>query len=165
MSDIIFTIAQMGLALVPGESSPDDFAAVMDKLKVAKEQLKEMESSVEEIVTAHIEATGHDLVIGSIRYYVGNKRTIKARDNAAVLQALLLQQFGVEDIALNYMASQPWRYGAIRDAIRPDLFGMLFEVIEEPELKEGKTTKRLQKTDDRFLKGGAGKKQPTLAQD
>lgn len=135
---------------VTATTPSDDIAATLEKLAAYLERGKELKELLESRLKEIIEETGHDIEVGTVRYYVGDKRTTKCRDAGEAVRSLL-ETLGAEGLA-PLLASQPLRYGACKQVLPADEYDRLFEVVVERELKEGKPLKRLQKIDTRFIR-------------
>ncbi len=161
MTDTLSEIQSLQLAIRPGESSADDFAELRTRIKFVMEQCREWLKQWDDSALEDIRARGADLVIGDERFYEGIKRTTKSIDNAKTLWAMMEVELKRQDgdleqackqVALQYLASQPWRYAECRENLPHAMFEMLFEITEEPDLKTGKPKKQLLSVNEKFLK-------------
>lgn len=129
-------------------ASVDSVLSAMMKVAAIKEWVRQQSETLDMRVVEWIQANG-EIVNGTVRWYVGPKRkTILAKLAEEALR-VLIEQKGIEHVAQNYLSANWFKHGAIKDEM-PDEYKLLFTVIEEPELKEGKA--KPQKIDTRFLK-------------
>lgn len=100
-----------------------------------------------------------NITVGDVRYYIGPVKKTKARDPATSFTKLADALAGDFDAINRCLSSNAIKYGAARkelaEAGEAGVWDELFEVTEEPELKEGKPTgkskRALQSVDERWL--------------
>jgi hypothetical protein len=120
-----------------------------DKLAALGEFLKEARAMWEAKMVEHIQRNG-PVEVGTVRYYVGPKRTTKCVDVPGAVEALLAKVEGDFQRFCDHLSSGAVKYGAARDTLDPADFDRLFTTTEETELKEGKP--RLQRVDTKYLR-------------
>lgn len=149
------------LAIRPGESSPEEFADLLMRVKFQKQHVAELDKRLKDMLIEHIEVTGEPVVIGDIKYVVGYPPKYSSRDNAVTLDSLLEHEGGdCAGVAEKYLSSEPYKHGAIRKAIGDDKFDELFETTRGAKLEE----KKLIEVNTKFLKGGSGTTPPNSTQ-
>jgi len=84
------------------------------------------------------------------RYYAGTRRERKARENMAVLDAVLEATEGDLEAVTDALSAQPFKAGHCRTLLGDDLFDDLFETTVKDMMKDGVPTKTLLQADDRF---------------
>lgn len=144
MNDLI-QLETDGLSINP-DTSVEVIADVLNRLQVIKERTREAEALIEQRLVERIREAG-PFVVGTIRYYVGVKRTTKCIDVPATLDALLTVTGGDWGAMAQLLAAQPVKHGAAKGVLDEATYDRLFKVDEADELREGK----LQKADTRFL--------------
>jgi hypothetical protein len=145
------TLESDGLRISP-ETPTDEIARILNTLGAMKERIKEVEKLIEAQLVERINQAG-PFVLGTVRYYVGKKKTTKCVNVPGALEAVLLAVGGDWEKFTEFLSSQPVKYGAAKGILDAETWGTLFKVEEEDELKEGSAA-RLMKTDTKFLKGG-----------
>jgi hypothetical protein len=152
VSTDLSTIEQSVWAIAP-ETHIDTVAAVIDRVGYVEKQLKEFKASLEERLTEWVKTNG-DLTIGDVRYYLGTKKTTKCANVPETIQAILETTGGDFDRLCEHLSSGCVKYGAAKETLGDERFGLLFTVAEETEIREGKPVKvkRLQKTNDAFVR-------------
>jgi len=128
----------------------EEISRILNDLDVMKRRIHEAEAFIEQQLIERIKESG-PFVVGSIRYYVGRKRTTKCVNVPAALDAVLMAVGGDWEKFATFLAAQPVKHGAARSLLPGEVFDGLFRVEEEDELKEGSAGK-LMKVDQRFLK-------------
>lgn len=141
----------LNLSFLSVDSTPEEVGQALGRVAAFKEAAYELDRMLKGIMLEWVEHNGPQ-VIGETRYYAGTKKTTKCKSNPATLDAILQATGGDMESTANLLASQPFKHGACKQALG-DKWGEYFEVVEEPELKEGKPTKSLQSINTRFLKG------------
>jgi hypothetical protein len=149
------TIIEAGVFTITPTTPVADIANVLGQLEWMQRRIKEVRDELESRLIERIELTG-EFLVGETRYYVGNPKKTKCRDNLATLNALLTVCEGDVDRLAECLASGAWKHGTVRvlleDSGKGELFDTLFETTSEPELKEGVAVKRLQKANLAFTK-------------
>jgi hypothetical protein len=133
------------------ETPVEQVLAVMDTIDFIKQQATEMSALIKDRMVEWINANG-DIVVGTVRYYVGTKKTTKCMDVPAAVEALLAKLGGDFGGLCELFASQPLKHGACSKVFSEDEYKTFFTVDEADELKEGKPAKTLQKIDTKFLR-------------
>lgn len=139
------------LARMTPETPTDVLLQVGDKLQRLSELLRELKQLHEAKMIERIERDG-PIVAGDIRWYVGAKKMTRCSDVPATVEALLTATGGDLTRFSEHLSSGAVKYGAARQTLPADEYGRLFVTTEEPELKEGKPTKVLQKINTAFLR-------------
>ena len=139
----------------PGEqanpAAKDVTAELLQKMDALKQRTRELAARTEEIACGVIQLHG-DIVIGDIRYYVGEEKRTKCIDKPGTLEAVLTAKCGDFGAVCDMLASDPFKYGAVRTAIGDDAFNKLFTQDKVIDLKTGKPLRSLQKLDGRFIR-------------
>ena len=148
----------MNLALIQKdilELSPDAepaaLLAVLDRVKAAKERLKEIDQLMEARAIEIINARG-SFRAGDTLYSVGYDRRTKCIDPKSLLSVLLEATEGDLDRVAGCLASDAWKCGASRQTLeehgRSGEYDRHFETVEIPKLK-------LKAIDTKFIKSKA----------
>lgn len=96
-------------------------------------------------------ANKRDITIGTKRYYAGTRKESKCRDRVKALDAIMQAAGGDLGIAADMLCSDPFRAGAARELLPPEVWSDCFEVIEKTKLLDGKPTKEVLEVDERFI--------------
>lgn len=140
------------------ESSLEDVILCMNQVKAVKDRVKEIDRVMTDKVIAFIRHNG-PFSVGPIRYYVGNAKTTKCVDLAIATETLLpVCSIAIGDADLiafvGLLSSNAYKHGAARALLtekgQAELYDVLFQTKEEPELKEGKPKLQAMNTD--FIK-------------
>ena len=97
----------------------------------------------------HVQANG-PIEIGDIKYYAGTEKKTVCRDTRATAEAVLDATKGDLDTFCEQLASQPWKYGALKTLLGKERWAQFFEVQEKPSLETGKPVKKLLTVNTRF---------------
>ena len=139
--------------LAIGPATPiDRVANTIQMVDALMARAKEIKSHLEGVLIGYIEQNG-ELTIGTIRYYIGAKKTTKCQDVPATVEALLNAVGGDFQRFCEHLSASSIKHGAARQTLTPEEYGRLFTTTEEPSLEEGKPRKQLQKVDTRFVRG------------
>jgi hypothetical protein len=130
-------------------ATPEYIADVMGRVEAALERAKAIKAALKEAVIQHILATGRDLTIGDIRWYVREKKKERCLDVRRTIDRLLVVTGGDMDAVCGVMVAQPFKFAAARKLL-PD-YDELFETTTEPELCDGVPKKELCSVDTRFI--------------
>jgi hypothetical protein len=163
MTAMELTLDQIELAGENAEPMGDDvLLSARVTLDAILQWAKEQDRRLKEAMTRHIQMTGRDLVIGTVRYYVGTKKDTKDRSPRHTLEVLLEAVAGDLDKLAEALSTNAIKHGAARtiliEALGEDAgrskWVECFVVEEKTELKEGKPVrvKELVKVDERFIR-------------
>lgn len=144
---------QTSILDIDDTASADHVAATITRLEAYIERGKELKVEMESALMRWITVNG-EVQIGTVRYYVGTKKTTRCIDTAGAIERLLMLTSGDFEAVCACLASQPLKPGACREVMGDD-WAKFFNVFEESDLKEGKPIKRVQKIDERFIGKGA----------
>lgn len=136
-------------------SSKDLTAQALGEIDRLKQITRELAYKIEEIACGVITQHG-DIVIGEIRYYVGEEKVVKCIDKGGTLESLLDATAGDFEAVCGMLSSDPFKYGAVRTAIGTERFDKFFKTDKRIDLKTGKPLRTLQKFDGRFQKPKKG---------
>jgi hypothetical protein len=133
--------------------TPDQVAEVYVKGKAYLERGKLVMKAIESAMEQYITETGKPIVIGPVRFYVGEKKETKCVDQGEALRSLL-ELFGPDHIAAQFLSTGAFKLGAIKKEVDEETYGRLFKVEVKQELKDGvaKAEKKLQSIDERFIR-------------
>lgn len=145
----LFLRAQEAIARIHS-ADIDELAMILDLVKHIEEMAGQIRKQSEDEMIERIRADG-EIVIGSIRYYVGDKKTTKCIDIQKCIEALLTAAAGDLEQVCKTLSSQPIKHGAAKEILGETEWSKFFVVETETELKEGKP--RLNKVDTKFLPG------------
>lgn len=88
------------------------------------------------------------------RFWIGESKSTKCKDPAAVLN-VLLENFSVDDV-IACLAANAWKHGAIKKLLqgqgKGDLYDGLFEVVTRQKLEGDEPKPQLQQMNTQFLK-------------
>lgn len=134
----------------------EDIATAINDLGFMKRRCAELQSHLEERMIERINETGQDVVIGTVRYYVGVAKSVKCKDVPATIEQVLSAANGDVARFADCLSSGAFKYGTVRRLFEEvgdtTSYGQLFETVEKDDLKEGKPVKRLQKVDEQFIR-------------
>lgn len=146
--------------LVQAAAQPGvDGDVVLEALDLCEElvrRARELKAEAEQAAIGWIQRSGEDLVCGDVRYYVGTEKKVKPKDKAEVLDALLNAKDGDVAGIGEYLSSDPFKHGAVRELVGEEKFTLLFEVRFDADLKTGKPVKGLHKTNAAFVRPKKG---------
>lgn len=163
-----YSSACMALAAILDQVKPGCDIEAFDKATAMVDALSRMSKVATKVwkfnARTKILADG-DVVIGTIRYYVGAKKDTTC-DNADTFLLAMLEMFGVDDEQIRrrvvtaiapLLCSNPFKPGETKKTIGEEEFAKHFSVKEEGEVREGKPVKApkektLQKFDSRFAR-------------
>lgn len=142
-----------------GEATEEELLWALDAMSCCRQRINEWNSRLEQAAVEWINATGREPTIRredgtEVRYYAGARKTTKARDQAAVLTALLEATGGDLGRVAEHLASGAWKPGACGKTLPPERMDELFETKVAQELCEGKPRVRLNRIDTRFTPKG-----------
>lgn len=130
--------------------APDEMVLSLLELTAAlKRRAVELRQYAEQLAVAWIETNG-DLVAGPIRYYAGHHKETKCLNQRRAIEALLSAVSGDLDAFCLLLAARALKPGACRGVLDPEQYAHLFQTERKVVLKDGKVTKRLIRTDERF---------------
>jgi hypothetical protein len=133
---------------------------VLEALDAAEELLRRaklIKAEIEKAAVKWIKQNRRDLVCGDIRYYVGRSKSVKVRDHADVVRAVLAARDGDMDCIGEYLSSDAWKQGSVRELVGDDRHKLLFEVVFKDDLETGNAKQGLEKANKAFgpkKKGG-----------
>jgi hypothetical protein len=153
MTDI--QLQETSVNAITPESSVEQIADVLFTLAGMARRIKELQADLDERMIEHIKATGQDIVIGTVRYYIGKPKTIKSRDDLKTLETLLEISGGDLGRVVQCLSANAFKHGTVKRMLEelkaaPETFDLLFETVEREKLEEGKP--RLMKLDTQYLK-------------
>tara|TARA_Y100000310_G_scaffold172765_1_gene172903 strand:- start:915 stop:1442 length:528 start_codon:yes stop_codon:yes gene_type:complete len=94
-----------------------------------------------------------EVVIGSIRYYIGTTKTYKVKDKADLLEALLNHTGGDFDAIVECLSSNAFKHGAVRKQFEDEQkFDQHFEQDVVRNIKDGSPKRGLQEVNDDFVR-------------
>jgi hypothetical protein len=133
------------------ELTEDQVAAAIDALETLSVKVREWKRLLDDGLRDWLETNKRDLVIGSVRYYLAHPKETNCRSDKETLVSLL-ERFGPEYVAEQFLAARWFKAGAIKAELEPDEFARLFDVVEKVKVEEGKPRKQVQKIDERFVR-------------
>jgi hypothetical protein len=133
-----------------------DVEAVIDlyqRTQVVKRKLREFDQELKAEMVRWIDANG-EIEIGTRRFYVGPKRTVKVIDKEAAAESLLEALGGDLTEFVECLTSEPFKQGHVKKLVGPNRHNELFRTETVTELKEGKArpVRELAVVDTRYLK-------------
>lgn len=131
-------------------ASLDFIAETLVKIESAKKRASEWEAAAKAKLTEIIVASGRKAMeIGPDLWQLKHPKTVKCRDNAKTYDAALTLAGGdMEAMARDFLSSNAWKYGAIREALQDDAkFDELFETKVDTTVE-----RKLVKTDKKFIR-------------
>lgn len=149
-TEITTTNLEADVLAVTPETDRDQVLELMNRVKAAKELIKQIDQYLTEKLIEYIDANG-EITFGDVRYYVGPKKITKCIDVPGAVEALLIASNGDFGKLCEFFASQPLKYGACKEPLG-DQWDQFFRVEEVMDLKEGKPKKALQSVNTKFLK-------------
>ena len=128
----------------------EDAVALLSRISVAKDRMRDLDKMVKEAVIEFIDRTGLEpTTLDGKRYYVGIVKRTKCNDTRAALEALLNATGGDLDAIAECLSSNALKPGACRKSL-DGTWDDHFTVTESPDLKTGKAKRTLQLADDRY---------------
>jgi hypothetical protein len=144
-------IVKAEIVNLPADASNDVLAELLNRVAVLKEAAKEAADMLDARMVEMIQESGQDIVIGTVRYYVGVKKTWKCADKKRAIEAVM-QLADTEDQVASLLSSDPVKRGAVAalaEEKKLDIGG-IWTCDESDELREGNP--KLQKIDTKFLR-------------
>jgi len=150
-ADVMASVKTAIHRLTSGNATAEDFLTVQHAVAGMKGIVREYEARAKEASLEFLQDHG-EVVSGTERYYIGNKKTTKCRDTGKALEALLTETGGDFEAVVELMASEPFKHGACRGVLG-DGWEQHFIVAEVEDVKTGKAKKEIKRIDSRFQKG------------
>lgn len=128
-----------------------------DSVAVMQRQLRVFAETLEQATIAHIDEHGDIAISDTERLYVGVTKTNKAiGDGQAITLAVLEAGGGNLELFTSgeggLLASQPWKYGAVKKLLGETKTAELFATEERQDIKTGKALRSVKTFDSRFTK-------------
>ena len=157
---IDFDTFQADLNKLTLEKSQDQeykLLAARDTLIIAGRHLRTAIIEVEALLIGYMQGNDCDIVISDKeRLYVGTTKTTKSIDDQGILMAIMEAGNGNLELLTTgdggMLASQPWKYGAVRALIGDEAFGKCFSVEVKLDAKTGKPAKQVKVFSKEFAK-------------
>lgn len=137
----------------------EDVINLIGLIEGAQRRLRDMKKKAEAALIPLLEARGpRGVTLGHLRYYVGEKKTVRATSNHAVAEAVLRAAEGDVDRFVQCLASGAFKPGETRKLIGDEEWGKVFTVEIEKEVREGKAgpaevpVRVVHVIDERFVK-------------
>jgi hypothetical protein len=149
-------IQQVVATIRPG-MTPDQLAEIREGIDMLKQITRELDKAWDAGMTEVVREAG-PMIVGFVKYYLGLKKKTNCKSKAKALDAAMALAGGdLEAACRDFLASEPFKHGAMKKALQDNPVANwddLFEVVEVEELKEGeaKAAKTLQAIDTRFLR-------------
>lgn len=125
-----------------------------DKISTMIRELRLHYRDTENALIECIDATGDIIISDTERLYVGTNRTTKSIDDQGILMAVLESANGNLELittgAGGVLASQPWKYGAVKALIGESKCHGLFNQVTQRDVKTGLAQRALKISDTRF---------------
>ena len=138
--------------------TPEQVADIIALVSAAKSRIREIDDALADALIQYIRDTGRDLVIGTVRYYIGSRRVVRCPDVPQAVESLMLAAGGDMAAFCGVLSSNAIKPGAARRMLeevhQEELFDRLFTTEFQDELRDGRPS-RLQKIDTKFLPKGA----------
>jgi alkylated DNA nucleotide flippase Atl1 len=138
------------LELVTEETPIEEVINLVGLMDDAKRRLAEAREQAWAALHLKVEQAGGSFTFGDIRYYVGVEKKTKCRAVGRCLEALLTVSGGDWDAVVDCLSANAIKYGAAKKALGGQ-FDNHFEVIEVPDLKEGKPERKLKAINTKFI--------------
>lgn len=138
------------LARIDPGVSADVVIDAIGKVELLERAAREARKLLDAAAIEWIDRNGA-IEVGTVRWYVGVRKDKRSRDNVATLDRLYVKAGGDVARVADALASQPFRTGQARELLGEVEFGEHFETVEVKELREGKTARRLLKTDTQYV--------------
>ena len=139
MSNILAKVEESISLVESGLAANDEVAQALEFVGRLRQVARELDARLEAATLAWIEANGPVRTGRDGPYYVaGVKKSVKCRDQKAVLSALLDATGGDLDAVAEVLSSGCWKHGAASKRLAPEVYSGLFETVEQPEVKEVK---------------------------
>lgn len=131
-------------------SSEEDLVEIIGRIDALEEDLDKLVKAKKAAMMTWLQANGQ-LVIGTVRYYLGKKTTVKALDVKSIFETLLRDTD--MDTLVSCFSSNAWKYGTVREVLNDETkFNSLFETKVIMDLATGKPLKEIKCVDSRFIK-------------
>ena len=141
------------------DTPPEEVIQLIQLCQYYEQQIKLVRKAAENVGISWVNHNGdiqyEDLDGNVIRHYVGTVKTTKLKPDskAAAIMAILDATGGDLDAMAELLAAQPVKHGACKKVLTEEVWGELFETVEQEDLKTGKPKKALITINSRFLKG------------
>lgn len=139
-------------AITP-QSRPDDVAAVIDRVAMVKERMKQLNDWLDKAVTEWVNTNG-PLTSGPFKWYVGDVSEVEWIDVAGGAEAGLIAANGDwSAFVRDFLVSKPVKHGALEQAIGAKAAAKFFRRVKVEELRDNVLTvkRKLQKTNQDFI--------------
>jgi hypothetical protein len=124
---------ETAIARITPAATVEQVADVMGRMEVLARKVREAQKVMEETVIAYIEENG-PFEIGPVRWYVRWPDDTKSLDNADTLEATVEASGGDVRGASACLSAQPFRIGACRKLLAPDVFNRCFRTERRARL-------------------------------
>lgn len=126
-----------------------------DTVAVMQRELRQFAEVLEQATIAHIDMHGDISISDTERLYVGTTKTNKALgDGQGITMAVLEAGGGNLELFTSgeggLLASQPWKYGAVKRLVGESKAAELFITEERQDIKTGKAQRSVKTFDSRF---------------
>ncbi len=126
-----------------------------DSVAVMQRQLRAFAETLEQATIAHIDMHGDIAISDTERLYVGTTKSHKTiGDGQGVTMAVLEAGNGNLELFTSgeggLLASQPWKYGAVKKLLGDSKTAELFATEERQDIKTGKPLRSVKTFDTRF---------------
>ncbi len=140
--------------LLSVDATQDRVLELYELVQGIKQRIQTIDADLKAAMIEWINANGQ-IQYGTKRFYVGTKKTtVNTSNTLAIVNAVLNASGGDIEPVVNAMVANPFKKSATQE-ILGDQWGEHFEVVDVPDLCEGKATgkpvKELKIADKRFL--------------
>ena len=152
MSDLARIEHEVAALPERGDLTPEQACQLITDIDTAVHRARDAKAALEAFLIEWLpQQEQRELVVGTVRYVVTDKRKVKCRDVTGTVRALLDATGGDIDAACGALSSGAVKYGEARKLLGPR-YDEFFETTVERDLEQ-KPVKQLARLDERFTKG------------
>lgn len=146
------TTIERDILAINDEADAQHIARTIQRVEWLTGRARELDKLLKQALIEYLDQPGgpQEINIGDVRYYVGNKKTIKCRDNRRTVEALLNATGGDFEKFVECLSSNALKHGACRTVLG-DEFDSHFEEKVDTDLKTGAPTREVKRIDARFM--------------
>ena len=134
---------QKAIIAIDDEATLEELVSARNLAYEYERKAREYRADFDQVFCQWLEANGRQ-TIGETDYWAGYTKKITCTDKAGTINAILEHRLGDILAICDYLQSQPFRYGAVRELIGDEAFDKLFSTVDRPDVKTGKPRKRVQ---------------------
>jgi hypothetical protein len=134
---------QKAIIAIDDEATLEELITARNLAYEYERKAREYRADFDQVFCQWLEVNGRQ-TIGETDYWAGFTKKTTCTDKPGTVNAILEHRLGDILAICDYLQSQPFRYGAVRELIGDEAFDNLFRTENKTDLKTGKPKKRVQ---------------------